>query len=327
MYHICTLFDSNYLIRGLTLFRSLQRHSDDIQFYALCLDEKCYQTIKQVGQKNIHPIRLYEIEQWDRRLLDAKKNRSRVEYFFTLSPALPLYLLNTFKNIDIITYMDADLFFYTSPAPIYKALGNHSIQIIEHRFSEHLKDKEIYGRFNVQCQSFRRDKQGISCLEKWHEECIDWCYDRLEDDKFADQKYLDKWPELYPNLSILQHKGAGVAPWNWARYPITQEGNHTFINGDPLIFYHFHAIKILKKCLISHGLTDFGVMPKKLLKWFYKGYIKELCETLGWLESKGISQYDIIDQSIHFRVQNEQSKIQLIKEVFRKAWSQVFWVC
>ncbi len=328
MLHICTLFDSNYLLRGLSLFRSLQKYTHGLQFYVLCLDDKCFNTLSTINLDNIHPIKIEEIEQWDSRLIEARNNRSHVEYFFTLSPALPLYLLKKNPAIDIITYMDADLFFYQSPEPIYKELGDKSILIIEHRFSEHLKDKEIYGRFNVQYQSFRNNTTGLKCLERWNDQCTEWCYDRLEDGKFADQKYLNEWPELYKDdLVILSHKGGGVAPWNWSKYPFLLKRNQLTVSSDPLIFYHFHAIKILKKCLISHGLTDFGIMPRKYLRWFYRGYINQLKETLSWLESLGINSYHITDKKIHFRAQEQQTKIDFIKEVARKVWSQIMFVC
>jgi len=327
MYHFCTLFDQNYLLRGLTLYRSLAQHTPDFVFYVLCLDEATFTILSNLGMKNIQPIALCDLEAWDVRLKEAKGNRSLVEYYFTLSPALPLFILKHYQDVDIITYLDADLFFYQSPAPIYEELGEQSILIIEHRFPEHLREKQIYGRFNVQYQSFRNDEQGLACLEKWHNQCLMWCYDRLEGDKFADQKYLEEWPVLYNSLVILQHKGAGLAPWNWSQYQMTLDKGGMLIDDYPLVFYHFHAIKIINACFISHGLSDFGVMPRKSLKWFYRGYINQLKETAHWLEKKGAGQFKLCDKRIHLRVQNGQSKLQVLMEVLRKLWSQIMIVC
>ncbi len=163
-YHFCTLFDSQFLLRGLTLFRSLARYLQDFHFYVLCLDEGSYHALKRLQQPHIIPLTLSDIEVWDPRLLKAKANRSLIEYYFTLSPALPLYLLRNFDGIEVITYLDADLFFYQSPAPLFAELGQASILVIEHRFPAHLQDKLQYGRFNVQYQSFRNNIQGWSVL-------------------------------------------------------------------------------------------------------------------------------------------------------------------
>ena len=43
------------------------------------------------------------------------------------------------------------------------------------------------------------------------------------------------------------HPGAGIAPWNYARYQFGQDasGNVT-VEGAPLIFYHFHQFQLLE---------------------------------------------------------------------------------
>jgi len=300
MYHFCTLFDQNYLLRGLTLYRSLAQHTPDFMFYVLCLDAKTYTTVSKLKQDNIRPIKLEEIELWDSQLKVAKTNRSKMEYYFTLSPALPLFLLESRADVEIITYLDADLYFYQSPKPIYDELGDQSILIVEHRFPK-VRQKGVYGRFNVQYQSFRRSKEGMACLQRWHNQCLDWCYDRLEEGKFADQKYLDEWPDLYDELVILQHKGAGLAPWNWSRYELEiDQNNDVEVDGYPLIFYHFHGLKIISPCFISHGMHGYKVMPKKYLNRFYVNYINQLKATVGWLEKQKIRQFKI-DSGEHIR--------------------------
>lgn len=159
MYHFCTYFDSNYLLRGLTLYRSLSETGCIFQLYVLTLDTRAYAALIALAAPNLYPISLASLESWEPRLLDAKANRSRIEYYFTLSPVLPLYMLAQKPEIEVITYLDADLFFYRSPQPIFDELGEHSILITEHNFPNHLRDKEKFGRYNVQYQSFRRDKQ------------------------------------------------------------------------------------------------------------------------------------------------------------------------
>jgi hypothetical protein len=160
---------------------------------------------------------------------------------------LPHYILEKYKHIDFITYLDADLYFYSSLEPIFQEIGNASIAIIEHRFTPRLKDQEVKGRFCVEWVSFRRDPEGLACLKRWREQCIEWCFYRLEEGRMGDQKYLDPWPENYSNCHIIAHCGAGVAPWNYPQYLIS-EGVYgdIFINDCPLIFYHFHQFQILE---------------------------------------------------------------------------------
>ena len=316
MYHFCTYFDRNYLIRGLTLYRSLVMHCDDFRLYILCLDDEAYSLIVSLNQEKLVPIALIEMESWEKRLETAKKSRSLVEYFFTLSPIFPLFLFQRYPDIEMISYLDADLLFFSSPTPIFDELGDRSIMIIEHRFPPELKSLEISGRFNVQNQIFRNDAQGIACLNRWRDQCLEWCFDRFEDGKFADQKYLDEWPDLYDRLVILQHKGAGVAPWNWSQYSIEINQDTPLIDKQPLIFYHYHGLTILSNCLIIDGTTRYVKITNPYQKFFYGTYIKELKLTIQWLRDFGIQWPDLSSYSDP-RLRRARWKL-LLKGIFKR---------
>ena len=137
--HFCTYFDSNYLVRGLALYRSLTRYATPFRLYVLCMDEIAFDSLMRLNLPEVRPIHLADFERGDALLAEAKLSRSVIEYYFTCTPSLLLYLLKRFREIDLITYLDADLYFFGDPAPIYGELGANSILIIGHRFPEHLK--------------------------------------------------------------------------------------------------------------------------------------------------------------------------------------------
>ncbi|CAK0763275.1 conserved hypothetical protein [Gammaproteobacteria bacterium] len=324
MYHFCTYFDSNYLLRGLTLYRSLRATGVSFRYYVLCLDQPCHDLLSTLALPDLYPVQLASVEAWDGDLIVAKANRSRIEYYFTLSPVFPLYVLEHWHEVEIITYLDADLYFYGSPAALFKELSDQSVLIIEHRFPDYLEDKKKYGRFNVQYESFRRDEQGLACLRGWRNDCVAWCHDRLDGERYADQKYLDQWPRRYNRLVISQLKGAGLAPWNWARYPLSFAHGQFTVDGEELIFYHFHGVKILHPCFISHGLADFGIMPKKYRRPLYTGYIHALKDTAAWLAGKGIQPPSIKDRRIRGA---SLIRMDTLLEILRKLWLQIMLVC
>jgi len=323
MFHFCTYFDSNYLLRGLTLYRSLLATGCDFKLHVLALDDCADSALRALRLPNLTVWSLAQLESWEPALLKAKTNRSLIEYFFTLSPALPLFLLCQRPDIDLITYLDADLFFYRTPQPIFDELGDRSILITEHRFPDYLRAKEKFGRYNVQYQSFRRDKQGLECVERWMSQCLEWCYDRLEDGRFADQKYLEEWPGRYDGLVVLQNKGAGVAPWNWARYPVRLSEQGLMVDGEPLLFYHFHGLKLFNSWFISNGLLDFGLMPWGVCRWLYGGYVLQLRETRRWLMTQGIQGFALKDRFIRGKGVSAAA----FREILRKAWSQSMFIC
>lgn len=291
MRHYCTYFDTHYLLRGLALYRSLKQHAEPFTLRVLCFDDFSYGVLTKLSQPDLIPISLADFERGDAALLAAKETRSRVEYYFTCSPSLPLYVLNHCPEVDLITYLDADLFFYGSPEPIFEEMGEASVLIVGHRFPEHLRVMEINGIYNVGLLAFRSDVTGRECLEWWRERCLEWCYDRPDGVRYADQKYLDDWPTRFEGVAVLQNPGAGLAPWNWVNYKIQAVKPILAVDGRPLIFFHFASIKMLTSWLydpVSEGRL-YGEMPFALRSRLYRSYIAALVETAAWLRGLGVA--------------------------------------
>jgi len=244
-YHFCTYFDRNYLTRGLALYESLRRHCRrPFILWILCFDDETYDTLSRLNLPGVRLIAQQEFEAGDEALARAKADRSRVEYYWTCTPSLPLYVLQHNPEVELITYLDADLYFYGDPGPIYDELGNGSILIVEHRYApEYASLARTSGIYNVGWMSFRRDANGLACLAWWRERCLEWCYTHYEDGKFGDQLYLDDWPQRFQGVVILQHKGAGLAPWNARQYRLALRDEHLTVDGQPLIFFHFHSLR------------------------------------------------------------------------------------
>jgi len=276
MHTFCTYFDQRYLARGLALHESLERHCADFRLWILCMDRECYQDLMRRQLANVYLIALEDFERNDATLLAVKSERSSTEYYFTCTPSLPLYIFRCFPEQDILTYLDADLFFFNDPAPLFDELGQGSVGIIEHRLPAELRHLEIYGIYNVGWITFRRDEQGLACLQWWRERCIEWCYDRVEPGRFADQKYLDQWPELFPGVRVLQHKGANVAPWNVSRYKLTAKGEQIFVDDQPLLFYHFHGLNQIRPWLYNPRLSYYRIQMSDVLLRVHEMYIQVL---------------------------------------------------
>jgi hypothetical protein len=242
----CTLFDSNYLFKAVAMYGSLERHCPSFHLTAFCFDEQADRLLGRLGLPHLSTVSLNDLESFDRELAATKADRTPLEYCCTATPALPLFMFGTRPDLGEITYLDADLFFFANPEPLFEELGDDSVLVISHRFPRHLRHHEINGIFNVQFLTFRRDANGLACLNWWHDRCIEWCYFRLEATRFADQKYLDEWPSRFGGVHILRHKGGGLAPWNMSGYAIRQVGGAIFVDEDPLIFFHFHKVRIVR---------------------------------------------------------------------------------
>lgn len=261
MRYFCTYFDHRYVPRARALCESLRCHGVEFQMFALCMDEIARNELDRTAVPGLIPISLEDFERGDTALLEAKQGRSRAEYFFTCTPSLCLYVLRQFPKVELVTYLDADLYFYSSPEPLFSELGSASVGIIAHRYALRSRHHVKYGIYNVGWLNFRRDSAGLACLQWWRERCLDWCYDRLEGDRFADQKYLDDWPTRFAGVRVLHHKGANVACWNVAAYQISWRGQQVWIDEQPLIFFHFTGVKEIRPYLYQTGLAVHFVFP------------------------------------------------------------------
>jgi len=276
MYYFCTYFDVNYMPRALSMYNSLQEHCKGFHIYMLCFDDESFSHLTTLCLPHATPISLAEFESGDDELIATKQDRTQLEYFYTCGPSLPLFILNNYPQVDFVIYVDADLFFYSDPKPLIDEMDGYSIGITAHHFPEHRKSEQT-GIYNVGWLFFRRDANGLACLQWWRERCIEWCYERFEDGKYADQKYLDEWPSRFQGVRVLEHRGANVAAWNVRDYTIREEDGCVVVDGYPLIFYHFHGFRQINRWVYNTNLgLTFRFPTKVLMQRIFKPYISEL---------------------------------------------------
>jgi hypothetical protein len=278
VYAFCTYFDRHYLPRFLALYDSLRACGTEFRLWALCLDDAAHGAVTDLRLAGVEPIALADFERGDTALLAAKQDRTRAEYFFTCTPSLPLYVLERWPEVDLITYLDADLFFFSHPRPVFEELGDASVGIIGHRHSPANRDRVRFGVYNVGWVSFRRDANGLDCLRQWRQDCLTWCYDRVEAHRYADQKYLDAWPERHDGVRVLQQKGANLAPWNVANYRIRARDGRVDVDDDPLVFFHFQGFQQVAPWLFNSNFGLYHARPTSVMR---RSVIGPYIEALG----------------------------------------------
>lgn len=287
MYHYCTLFDINYITRGLAMYESLKLHSSDkFHLYCFAFDEKSHEILVKLNLSNMTVISLTEFE--NEALLNIKSSRSKGEYCWTCTSSTIKYCIERF-NLPHCTYIDADMIFYADPSILVDEMGENSILLTEHRYTPKYNSAIASGIYCVQFITFKNDLDGLTALNWWTNSCIEWCYNRYEDGKFGDQKYLDDWTTRFNGVHVLKHKGGGVAPWNIQQFKLSQSINKYTIEEISskqkynLIFFHFHHIKF-----IGDKIGEFGTysLSASLIKLLYKPYILQLKEQENLLNQK-----------------------------------------
>lgn len=290
--HYCTYFDSNYLPRGIAMIRSLKRQDPEACVHVLCLDQSTYDVLAN-SDENVSLIHIDELLAADTAFSEARSNRTQIEWYFTATSCLVNYIVHKFPHIQNLFYLDSDLYFFSDVQPLLKEGQKGSAQVIEHRFSSTLEHLLVYGRFNVGWIGFSTSQEGLELIKDYRDSCIEWCYDRLEDERYGDQKYLDKWPEKFPNCIVSQYKGANVATWNIAERSLSMKNGEYYIDDDQLIFYHFQGVARMKSgnYVIKGDPLNLGVYFELL----YSPYLHELSriEQEFDFKSKKIEAQDI----------------------------------
>jgi hypothetical protein len=288
MKNYCTLFDSNYLTRGVVMYESLKRESKNFHLYIFAFDNKAHTILKKLKLKYVTIISLKQFE--DKKLLKIKKTRSKAEYCWTCTPSIILYVLKKY-NVYSCTYIDADVFFYKDPSCLIKEMGSKSVLITKHRYTKKYDSSKRSGIYCVQFITFKNDENGLKILKWWRDSCLDWCYARVEDGKFGDQKYLDDWTKRFDGVHVLKNIGGGVAPWNVQQYSVYVKNNSVGCMEKKtkkkfeIIFYHFHELKFLKKGYLDLGSYE---LSHNVIKYIYKVYLLQIININGKLKKLNI---------------------------------------
>src|SRR5476651_893359 len=237
-----TLFNINYLAKGMALHASLLKTCPQFYLYIFAFDDTSYKILTEQHLANTTIISLPELE--DDALLAVKNSRSTAEYCWTCTPHTIKYCIENF-NLDHCTYLDADTYFFSDPTPLITEMGGNSVLITPHNYHAKYDQSAVSGIYCVQFTTFKNNEQGLKALNWWAQACLKWCYARYEDGKMGDQKYLDSWPYMFEGVHICRNAGAGLAPWNVLNYKLKKKDNRVIVNSSPLIFYHFHDLKYL----------------------------------------------------------------------------------
>lgn len=306
MYNFCTQFDKNYLYKGLTLFYSLKKSfNKDFVFWVLCFDDLTYEVLSKLNERQVKLIKLEEFENED--LKKVKKERTFIEYAWTCTSNFMSYLLEN-KKVDSITYLDADLYFFNSPEILFREISSNSVAIVEHRYSKNRKHYEkTAGKYNVSFVYAKNNEEGLKTIRWWANKVIEWCYDRYEEGRFGDQKYLDEFPKLFPYVYVIQHQGVNIAPWNVRFYELRKINDKVYVDGFPVIFYHFHRFYILGED--NYLPASRYYIPSEVIEYIYNPY---------WEEIKNIKQLvKAIQPDFDYGIK-KLNKINLLLESFFK---------
>lgn len=258
-----TLFDSLFLPQGLALHRSMERHIREYTLWVLCVDDIVYEVLEKLMLPNIKLLRLAVLE--TNELKAVKKERTKGEYCWTLTPFAPRFVFEADESVLRVTYIDADIWFRKNPSEIFKEFdeSGKKVLITDHAYAHEYDQSATSGQYCVQFMTFTRHG-GEKVRKWWEEKCIDWCYAKYDKGRFGDQKYLDDWPVRFEELvHVLKEHYLIQAPWNAIRFSY-----------ENAVIFHFHGLRLVRNEKVSIGHNY--ILPDRVLFDVYKLYLLDL---------------------------------------------------
>lgn len=268
--------DGNYITRVVSLENSLRRNNDSRILYIIAHDRTTKMKIDSLNLKFTQVVELTELELAFPELHIAKMNRSRIEYIFCLTPFVISYA-HLISGSSLVTYLDADLFFFNSPENAFEGFSeNSNVSIIKHNFHNKFTHLTEFGIFNVGWMAFRMQKNGNSTLDWWKSACIESTSTSVSEKVYADQKYLNQFSSLFNETEVNVKQGLNIAPWNIENFLLK---NTTELDGlSSLVFFHFSGLRVYGKIVVL-GLSGYSFTPSREIKRkLYKPYINSIIE-------------------------------------------------
>ncbi len=286
----CTLFDSNYLDKGLTMIWSLLKECIDTEIYVLCMDERCHEILQKERTERTNVISLEQFVDED--LKNIMGVRKRGEFCWSCTGKLIKYVLEH-CDADTCTYVDADMFFYSNPIVVIDEMisGGASVQVVPHRFPGIIRRK-VFSKENgincVQFNTFGRTIESMNLLNSWIDSCIKEC----SVESVGDQKYTSDWGFL-PFVNSSKNIGAGVASWNVSQYKLVEKNDSLEIKDRKkgssmrMVFYHFENINYLSRQVIQVHCKDQAFFyDRELIDTLYGNYLVDIDNVKTYLEKK-----------------------------------------
>ncbi|HEO8420463.1 TPA: hypothetical protein VBX77_002489 [Yersinia enterocolitica] len=269
--NFCMIAGKEYCIKIMAVYQSLIKNSDTFNLWVCCTDAITYKFLNEKNLKNMHLIRVEEIETDELRAV--KQERMINEYCWTLKSFLIEYILLN-NDVEQVLYCDGDIYFFSNPESIFTEWGSASIYLTPQRDLAWVEQK--YGKYQAGIVGFRNDETGLAAVQWWKDRCLEWCSVVESNGRFGDQKYLDQLPVMFDNVRISTNLGVNAAPWNIIYnndFKVSLQGDKVLINNYPLVAYHFSCLTIYDSDKFDLWSMHQLQIQKEIMNYIYVPYL------------------------------------------------------
>ena len=323
MRFFCTYFDENYIPQGQALLYSIKKYHKNFHMFVCPITNSAESLFKKLRPEDTTIINPNLLEKFEPKLKGLKKQRSKVEFYFTCTPVIISYVLKKY-SLPYVEYIDSDMFFFSSSERLFKKLKKASVAITPHRFARTEKIHLKYGKYNVGWMFFKNNLSGKMCLKWWTSQCLKWCYDRVEKNRYADQKYLDQFPKRFKDVISIEMSGFNEAPWNVDPKKVKIKNKEIFVGRFKLILYHFSGLKKIFWRIYDPCWSDYHVIPShNLVRHVYQRYLRCIFR----FQKKSIKIVNLRKESSLEKIFKTKGKISALNEIRKRLVKKIYLFC
>lgn len=163
------------------------------------------------------------------------------------------------KQYRKVIYFDPDIKVYGPLDEMVSLLDNHNVLLTPHitgLLDDGKNPSELdilrSGTYNLGFIGMRNNHDTRTLVNWWQSKLYDHCVVNLEAGLFVDQKWIDLVPGMFPKVMINRNTGWNIAYWNLNHRNFTKNEDGFFVDGNPLVFFHFSGYSPRDGTLSKH---------------------------------------------------------------------------
>lgn len=262
---VFTIGSKNYFAYVKTLMQSLETSNPLMDRFAVVVDELDEEFVTM--PMNFGLLTLDELN-----LPSPNCFKFRYDIMEFNTAVKPYAILRLFENYDRVIYLDPDIYVYERLQPVEDALSSGDNFVFTPHFNDMFEEDGCNpdypdimqaGTYNLGFVALNKCDDTIRMVTWWANLLEKKCINDQKKGIFVDQKWMDLVPGFFDHVKILRDAGLNVAYWNLSHRTITKENEKFFVNGRPLLFFHFSGldvnnINIVSKHQNRYMLKDLG---------------------------------------------------------------------
>ena len=311
-----TVVSYEYALLGISIIRSLTSEGKNCALY--CIDDRGADLFEKVGLGSCVIFRPADYQ--DVKLAEIRQQRSKSEYCYTCKSVALEHIFTQMPELEWAIYLDSDMMLFGDPDKALPMGADSHVLLTPHRPSTPYFERFMpeAGQFNAGYIAFRATKQGLKALRWWRKKCEESCSAAPDAQGYADQRYLDEFPDLFEGVTLSKSAGVNAAPWNISDKKVSKEQESVFVDNDELLIYHMQGFK-----KIGFGFFDLYSgelkLPLEVRDFIYGPYVSHLerCSRL--------LPHDYAGPSMHRDRRPIRMVLREIKRQFYRI-SNVYWL-